>query len=428
MSRVKWIIFLAAFLSCKFVLAQNKYSPYTVIGVGDLNGMALANNASMGNVGIATPSYWHLNNMNPALLTYNTLTVFEIGIEAENRTVSNSFNSVKVGTGSFKYLTLAFPIIPNKWTSNIGLMPYSSVNYSFTTRQDVVGTNVDAIIDFEGAGGLNQVYFSNGIKVARGLSAGLRMSYIFGLTEGRTSTRLEGEGITQQFPTGVYEKTNYSGFDLGLGVFYSYSLSEKNKLNIGATYDVGGDINGTRFDRLEIESSGGSAVPGDTLINDESGKFHLPTELGLGFSWQKLNKITIGLDVKRSFWQEDAGFAFDDPSLGADAEEYRATWAVGLGFEITPKYNDVNSYLNRIKYRFGVDFKQEPYVIEGKTINNFGINFGWSLPVKGVSAINMALKYGQRGEASGVLVKEQYFKFVLGATINDRWFVRRKYN
>ncbi|SMD34923.1 hypothetical protein SAMN04488029_2254 [Reichenbachiella faecimaris] len=428
MSRVKWIIILAAFLSCKFVLAQNKYSPYTVIGVGDLNGMALANNAAMGNVGIATPSIWHVNNMNPALLTYNSLTVFEIGVEGENRTVSNSFNSVKVGTGGFKYLILAFPIMPNTWTSSIGLMPYSSVNYSFSTRQDVTGTNVDAIIDFEGDGGLNQVYFSNGIKVAKGLSAGLRMSYIFGLTEARTAIFLEGEGISQQFPTGVHEKTNYSGFDLGVGLFYSKAVSEKNLLNFGLTYDVGGDIKGTRFDRLEVETSNGSTVPGDTLINDQTGVYQLPTELGVGFSWQKLNKLTIGLDVKRSFWQENAGFAFDDASYVADAEKYQSTWAVGLGFEITPKYNDVNSYFKRVKYRFGVDFKQEPFVIEGKTVNNFGINFGWSLPVKGVSAINMAFKYGQRGEASEVLVKEQYFKFVLGATINDRWFVRRKYN
>lgn len=422
------MIFLAAFLSCKFVLAQNKYSPYTVIGVGDLNGMGLANNAAMGNVGIATPSIWHINNMNPALLTYNSLTVFEIGVEGENRTVSNSFNSVKVGTGGFKYLSLAFPIIPNKWTSNIGLMPYSSVNYSFTTRQNVEGTNVDAVIDFEGAGGLNQVYFSNGLKVAHGLSVGLRMSYIFGLTEARTSTYLEGEGITQQFPTGVYEKTNYSGFDLGLGAFYSKSISEKSLLNFGITLDKGGDINGNRFDRLEVENSNGRSVAGDTLINDESGKYQLPTELGFGFSWQKTNKLTIGLDIKHAFWDKQAGFTFDDPAYGADAEEYRSTWSVGLGFEITPKYNDVNSYFNRIKYRIGADFKQEPFVIDGKTVNNFGINFGWSLPIKGVSAVNMALKYGQRGEASGVLVKEQYFKFVLGATINDRWFVRRKYN
>ena len=422
------MIFLAAFLSCKFVLAQNKYSPYTVIGVGDLNGMALANNAAMGNVGIATPSIWHINNMNPALLTYNSLTVFEIGVEGENRTVSNSFNSVKVGTGGFKYLSLAFPIIPNKWTSNIGLMPYSSVNYSFNTRQSVAGTNVDAVIDFEGTGGLNQVYFSNGLKIAKGLSVGLRMSYIFGLTEARTNTYLEGEGITQQFPTGVYEKTNYSGFDLGLGLSYSKSISEKDLLNFGMTFDKGGDIKGTRFNRLEVETTNGSAAPGDTLINDESGKYQLPTELGFGFSWQKLNKLTIGFDVKHSFWDTEAGFTFDDPTYEADTEKYRSTWFIGLGFEITPKYNDVNSYFKRIKYRIGADFKQEPFVIDGKTVNNFGINFGWSLPIKGVSAVNMALKYGQRGEASGVLVKEQYLKFVLGATINDRWFVRRKYN
>ncbi|WP_422360867.1 hypothetical protein [Reichenbachiella sp.] len=428
MRRVKWMMIIAAFLSCKFVLAQHSYSPYSAIGIGDLNDMSLSNNAAMGSVGIASPSVWHINNMNPALLVYNSLTVFEIGVEAENRTVSNSFNSVKVGSGGFKYLTFAFPIINGKWTSNIGLMPYSSVNYSFSAREDVPGTNVDALIDFEGSGGINQVYFSNGYRLTKELSVGLRMSYLFGLVESRNTTFLEGEGITQQFPTGVYEKTNYSSFDFGLGVSYSKRITDNDLLNFGAIYDLGGDINGKRSERLEVESSTGATVKGDTLIDRATGYYHLPTKLGIGFSWQKLNKLSIGIDIKRSFWNKTAGFTFDDPSLPGDSEEYRSTWTVGLGFEITPKYNDVNSYIKRIKYRLGLDFKQEPYVISGKTLNNFGINFGWSLPVKGVSAVNMAFKYGQRGATDGTLVKEQYFKFVLGATINDRWFVRRKYN
>ncbi|MEO9803590.1 MAG: hypothetical protein ABJF04_10105 [Reichenbachiella sp.] len=421
MSRVKWIMILAAFLSCKFVLAQHTYSPYTVIGIGDLNGMGLANNAAMGNVGIATPSVWNINNINPALLTYNTLTVFEIGVEGENRKVSNNFNSVKVGTGGFKYLTFAFPIISSKWTSNIGLMPYSTVNYNFSATQAISGTNVDAVIDFEGSGGLNQVYFSNGVQVARGLSLGLRVSYIFGLIEEITSTRLEGGGLTQQFPTGYYGKTNYSGFNAGLGASLRKSLNERDVLNFGMTFDLGNNIKGTRLERIQFETGTGNTVPGDTLVNDLKSGYQLPADIGIGFSWQKLNKLTLGLDIKRSFWDEQAGFA-------NDTEEYRSVWMIALGFEIVPKYNDVNSYIKRIRYRLGLDYKQAPFVINGETLSDFGINFGWSLPVKGVSALNMSFKYGQRGKVSGTQVKEQYFKFALGATINDRWFVRRKYN
>lgn len=411
----------AALLSCKFVSAQFTYSPYTAIGIGDKSGMGLAHNSAMGDVGIATPSTWHINTVNPALLPYNALTVFEIGMEGENRTISNELNSIKVGSGGLKYLTFAFPIMSGTWTANLGLMPYSSVNYSFSASQPVDGTTTDAIVDFEGDGGLNQVFFSNGVRIVKGLTVGLRTSFIFGLIEGTTTTYLDGDDITQQFPTGHYSKTNYSGFNLGFGGAYRMALNETDVLNFGATYDMGNSLDGSRLERNQYETGNGDVQEGDTLLLDLKDSYQLPAELGIGFSWQKLNKLTIGLDVKRSFWEEYAGFADDN-------ETYRSTWSAGLGLEFTPKFNDVNNYFKRVQYRLGVDFEQEPFVVNGETVDNFGINFGWSLPVKGVSAINMAFKYGQRGKASGALVKEQYFKFVLGATINDRWFVRRKYN
>jgi len=40
----------------------------------------------------------------------------------------------------------------------------------------------------------------------------------------------------------------------------------------------------------------------------------------------------------------------------------------------------------------------------------------------------MAFKIGQLGETNNGLIKETYFKVVLGATINDRWFIKRKYD
>jgi long-subunit fatty acid transport protein len=421
MSRGRIIIIIAAVLSCNIALAQNTYSPYTVLGIGDISTLALANNAAMGGVGIAAPTSWHINNINPALLAYNKYTVFEFGLEGENRDIKNNIDTKEVGTGGFKYLSFAFPIMDDLWTANLGIMPYSSVNYNFSTTKNVEGTTTDAIISFEGTGGLNQVYFSNGFHVAKGLSVGAKMAYVFGLVEARTQTQLVGDGITDQLPTGAVEKTNYSDFTLGLGVSYDLSLSETDRLIFGMTYDVGNNISGTRTVRLEVTSLNGTFFQGDTLVDNESGSFHMPKELGLGFAWKKTNKMMLALDIKRSFWDENASF-------GVDREVYRNTWMMALGFEITPKYNDVNSYFKRIRYRLGLNYEQHPNVISGKSINDFGITFGWALPVKGVSSVNMAMKYGQRGEIVGSLVKEQYIKFVIGATINDRWFVRRKYN
>ena len=421
MRRVKLMIIVAALLSCKFVLAQHTYSPFTVVGIGELNGMGMSHNTAMGGVGIANPTVWHINLMNPALLPYNSLTVFEIGVEGENRKISNNLGKVKVGTAGFKYLNFAFPIIPAKWTSSIGLMPYSTVNYSFTVTSDIAGTVTDSQVLFEGIGGLNQVFFSNGVNVFEGFNVGLRMSYIFGLIEETTNTQLIGGNLSQQFPTGYLSKTDYNGFNFGFGMAYKKVLNENNNLNFGLTFDLASEINGSRFERNQYLNALGNIVPGDTIVTNLTDQFKLPSEIGFGVSWRKINKMNIGLDIKRSIWNENAGF-------GNDAETFVSTWSIGLGMELTPKYNDVNNYLKRIKYRLGLEFKQLPYEVNNNTINDFGINFGTSLPIKGVSALNLSFKYGQRGTIAQTLVKEQYLKFVLGATINDRWFVRRKYN
>ena len=49
--------------------------------------LMFANNLGMAGVGISNGSYWHLNNQNPAALTSNIFTTFEMGLSSDLRQV-----------------------------------------------------------------------------------------------------------------------------------------------------------------------------------------------------------------------------------------------------------------------------------------------------------------------------------------------------
>ncbi len=348
-------------------MAQHTFSPYTINGIGDISDMSLSSQMGTGEVGIGSPSFWHINNVNPALLPYNSLTTFQMGLSAESRTVSSQTQTQKSGTGGLRYIAFSFPIIPAKWTSSIGFLPYSSVNYNVIANDIVAGTTTPVSFNFKGNGGITQAYFSNGVALGKGLTIGVKTSFLFGFVEKETTTFLGGEDF-----------------------------------------------------RLERKSGSNTAIPGDTLVNNQKEIFSLPSELGFGFSYEKLNAYTISMDIKRQTWKQFAGSE-------SSSQEYRSALIVGLGMEFIPDYTSVSSYFKRIRYRFGFNYQQVPYVLNGNTINDFGINFGWTLPFNTVSGLDLAFKLGQRGTKSNDLIRERYFKFVLGATINDKWFERRKY-
>jgi hypothetical protein len=74
-------------------------------------------------------------------------------------------------------------------------------------------------------------------------------------------------------------------------------------------------------------------------------------------------------------------------------------------------------------------FENTGLKINDESINEFGISFGVGLPVgKLFSNANLGFEYGKRGTTSQNLVQENFFNFQLSLSLNDRWFVKRKYN
>ena len=66
--------------------------------------------------------------------------------------------------------------------------------------------------------------------------------------------------------------------------------------------------------------------------------------------------------------------------------------------------------------------------IQNQAINEFGINFGFGLPFQGFSNINLGFEVGKRGTKNAGLIQEDFFSIRLGLSLNDRWFVKKKYN
>jgi hypothetical protein len=48
--------------------------------------------------------------------------------------------------------------------------------------------------------------------------------------------------------------------------------------------------------------------------------------------------------------------------------------------------------------------------------------------VAGLSTLDLAIKFGERGTIENGLINESFTQIVLGLTINEKWFIKRKYN
>jgi hypothetical protein len=101
---------------------------------------------------------------------------------------------------------------------------------------------------------------------------------------------------------------------------------------------------------------------------------------------------------------------------------------LAIGTEFTPDPTSISNYLKRMTYRTGVSIEESPYLINGKPLKDLGINFGLSLPVSRVSSLDLAVRWGKRGNVSDNTIEETYFKIYFGVTFNDQWFIKRRFD
>jgi hypothetical protein len=415
--------FLVVLLVSLFQLASGQVanSPFSSFGIGDLYGNSLAQNQGMGGIGISNPSSWYVNNQNPALLINNYVTTFHGGMMIENRTIKDGTSSLQNTNGNLNYLVMAFPIKPGRWTTSIGLTPYSGVNYKLTVIEPVDGSLTSTVqTSRTGTGGINQLSWANGVKINKYAAVGVRANYLFSSINNQEEAKLP-----QTIYTPFLEERNYvSDISFSTGLYlHKDSISKKNyQVNIGVIYDLQTTVGTRRTIRLDTRSAvNGSIVDSTTLVNNQASSIVLPQTLGFGISFGRPTRWMIGADVSYLDYQQFRGFT-------GQAIDTRTGVKSAFGIEIMPDQTGVSSYLRRMTYRAGLSYDQYPYLVAGNQVNDFGVNFGVSLPVARISTIDFSVKIGSRGSIVKNTIEENYFKIYLGMTFNDNWFIKRKFD
>lgn len=402
-------------------VGQAAQSPFSTFGIGEKYGTGLIHNQGMGGVGIGTPQVWFINNQNPAMLVYNALTAFEAGIVYESRNITSETTDEKTSGGNMNYLVTSFPIKPGRWTTSVGLMPLTTVNYTLEYDDNISGSESIARVTESGSGGLSQVYLSNGVRLTKRLSVGLTAAYVFSSILDEYSNYVN-EALGAPFRVKISERTYVRDFAFQAGVAYRMDSLFNNDyhFNVGAIYGLGTDLNAT-FSRTFARTDFLDQIIDSLTLESSRGRLTLPSSLGFGISFGKGMKWVVGADFRYEDWSE---FRSVRPE---DEEGLDVAWRAALGGEITPDPYAVDSFLKRVTYRMGLHYEKAPFLANSKEVKDFGINFGFSLPA-GRSSLDMAFSVGKRGNRAENILEESYYKVYFGITLNDQWFIKPKYD
>lgn len=411
------------------LLATNIYgqvtkSPFTDLGVGDVIGLSLINQHGMAGAGLASDDPRYINIKNPAMLHNNRVYTFSAGMIGERRTISDGTNKTTGTGGNLSYLATTFPIKSGRWTTGIGLLPYSRVGYRYTFTDDIAGSpeNVSLSVTKEGSGGINELYWSHGVKINDYISLGAKASYLFSSIKTEYTNQVIGADFGAAYKPAVSVRDAFSDFAFSGSIAAGKDIKKDLRLNLGFVYDFKTDIQTRRLTTLERRLVNDINIDSDTLSKEVKGITRIPDTYNFGLSLSKKFRWSVSLDLKRQNWSKFVNYDGSNDGL-------KDLTSIALGAEITPDPFAVDNYLKRVTYRVGVSSENTPYTINNNQVNDFGINFGWSLPVSNISSLDMAFRYGRRGSVSENLVEEDYFRVYLGITFNDsRWFIKRKYD
>jgi hypothetical protein len=408
-------------------------SPYSRIGLGDTYGnYGGVRQLGMGGTGLAAPNTGNVNDLNPALLVYTPRTTWEAAFTAQTKSIRTATTTGRSGTGTLGYLALAVPL-NKRWGGSIGLRPYSAVDYQATNVASVNGDPYSqALRRYNGSGGLSEAYFATGIHVLRDLNIGGSASYLFGTITQSIGTAIIAPTITTDQIVVDTEQLRYSDFLFKGSAHYRHQLTKKLNINAAAVHTFQARLQANRQRTTEQQDANGSAISPAVPLSDDSGSITVPSLTQVGLSLDNGSSWSVNVDGAYQQWSKFRTFSIVSASSLSD------TWRVSAGGEFTPDPGSVEHYFQRVTYRAGLSVAQMPYAPLGNRLYDRAVHWGFAFPLPTATAlestvISLAFLYGVRGNTDflygngGVSnAQEKYVRVQVGATLSNRWFIKRR--
>ena len=383
--------------------SQITSSPYSIFGLGSVEGTASGTSTALGGTGIAFLSDRSLNLQNPASLAGmdSLFTIFEIGFAGKYTQYSTSKTHQSLLDANFRYIALGFRVSPI-WSTSFGITPYSTIGYNIHTQDEFGGSDQKYNKTYSGEGGVNKVFLGNAVKLTRNLFIGVNAVYLFG-----TVTHTES---ADDYYFSLRDETFISNFNLNYGLNYRISKNGWN-YNIGLIYDNGKNL------LTENETTISTATAKTTLESTNS-KYKVPRSFGIGFAFEK-DFLRGGVDFEHRNWK---GIEFANPLL-----ESRNSNRYSFGIEV-PSLGVRRGSSKMIFYRIGAEYSESYMVIKGIPVNYRSVSFGTGIPARGIlSIINLSVELGQNGTRQGGLFKESFCTIHFDISLKDIWFKRRMF-
>jgi len=403
----KVLLFSIFGCSVSVSMSQSVSSPYSLVGLGDVEQRNVSKYAGMASVSIAQRSGNYINTFNPASLT--ALPKHFVLFEVAGKGRYSSFNAPGVDTATgtskdftFKRLSFAYKV-SEKSAISFGLQPYSSVNYNFYSVKQI-GTQTDAYLrSVEGSGGLNQAYISAATQLGKRFSVGVTMNYLFGSLNQKINyyNPSLAMDVTKEYNT-YLRNFNFLG-----GIQYESKPGKKVQHRLGAT--LGTPVNLLTENSYKI-LEGSTDVTAEIITSNTF--YKIPLKAAFGYSATFNNAFTIAADYSFQNWKSQT-VAIDKTVLGPSQR-------IALGVEYANMKTMNGFQYEQYFLQGGLFYENTYWKVAGKPVTDIGGTFGAGINF-GRFNLYGAYEMGKRGSTDSKQIAEKYSQFTLGLTLKDIW-------
>jgi len=397
--------------------AQNSSSPYSVLGIGDIENSSFNRYTGMANAGVALSDSRNINNSNAASLTglNEHFYTFEISTRYKQAIFDGAGVTApdnKSADFAVRRINLAMKVA-KRWGSSVGLQPFSTANYSYTALKNIQGTLQNVVAGYEGDGGVNQFYWANGYQVSKNTSLGITSSFLFGSLQ-QTESLLSSDNSTVALTTkqNIYLRNYYFNFALQTG----FKINSKWQTRYGITYSPKTDLFAEYA--TDVTSDDGVAIKSEITKNDY---FTLPGNINIGIALINSNQYTYTINAQSQNW---GGLKYK----GTNYELVNSN-KLSIGFQHSKsERNYYNRVYEKSYFQMGVYAGQSYLKVKNVPITDFGGSIGYGINSR-TSPISllMALEAGRRGTTNKNILSENYINLNFTFSYVDLLFKGKKY-
>ena len=411
-------------LSTSFVVSQtNTGSPYSLNELGEINFLGNVSNLSMGGIDSAIDSI-EFNINNPSSLAKLKTTNYLIGTFYKSTGISNVNSTDNINTANINYIAVGIPT--KRFGFGFGVLPYSSVGFNLQSTEEYNTANSITSRLFGAEGNINRAFVSIGLPLLKYLSLGASANYNFG------KFNYEKFNLIENVNYGIFSNSSseISGFTYNFSSNLSIPLKNDFTLNLVYSFYPEGDLDSYNIESLYTSNTSSITLEslGDFVDVDLNSRGLENTKLPV----PKKSIYSLGLEKKNSWfigfqYESKLSSNFENVFLDTQNVSYRDSNSLSIGGYIIPDSSSLISYWKRVKYSIGIKNEKKSIIVNNLPVNHFSLNLGLGLPIAGLSKANLGLEIGKVGDNDS-LVKENYLALRLGLSLNDVWFIKRKYN